>query len=137
MHGDERFLVWAGTVAAGEAFASTVVMPRATSGPLHGEVPADVAGRVFEALDSRDLVPLAQLHTHPRGAGMSPIDRERPLVAVRGFLSIIVPDFAFVDPDNFEPWGVYEYESPRRWRELSGDEKLERLIVDDSILRID
>ena len=68
---------------------------------------------------------------------MSSIDRERPLVAVRGFLSIIIPDFAFVDPDNVEPWGVYEYVSQRSWRELSVTEKVERLIVDDSILRID
>jgi len=136
-HGDERFLVWAGSILAGEGVVSTVVMPRAASGPLHGEIPPEVNAHVFDALDSRDLVPLAQIHSHPRGPGMSSIDRERPLVAVAGFLSIIVPDFGYVDPDAVTAWGVYRYQAPRRWLELSAREKVETIVIDDSVLRIE
>ncbi len=135
--GEERFLVWAGTLAAGDAFVSTVVLPRAHPGYLHGEIEADVTGRLFEALDQRDLVPLAQVHSHPRGAGISATDRERPLVAQAGFLSIIVPDFAFVPLDDVARWGVYEYRDKREWRTLPTSEKRDRLVVDDSIIGIE
>src|SRR5439155_22786921 len=41
VRGDERFLVWAGSILAGEGVVSTVVMPHAASGPLHGEIPPE------------------------------------------------------------------------------------------------
>ena len=135
--GEERFLLWAGTVSSGEAHVATVVMPRAKSGQLHGEIPADVVGRVLEALDSRDLVPIAQIHSHPRQAFLSNIDRKRPLVSVPGFLSIIVPDFAFVDADAVDAWAVYEFRGHNQWRELAAAEKQDRIVLDQSLLRID
>lgn len=137
LHGDERFLAWAGSIASTDAFVSTVVVPRAVAGPLHGEIPAEVTAKVFDALDSRDLVPLAQVHSHPGRAIMSSIDRERPMVAVAGFFSIIVPDFAFLDADAIATWGLYRYVSPRRWAELTVAEKQETLIVDDSVVTVD
>lgn len=137
MTGDERFLVWAGSLAEGDGFVSTVVLPAARSGYLHGEIDVDVVARVFQALDQRDLVPLAQVHSHPRGAGISDTDRERPFVAQAGFLSLIVPEFAFIPSGEVVRWGVYEYRAKGEWRTVPDDEKKDRLIIDDSIIRID
>lgn len=135
--GEEEFLVWAGSLAGADAFVSTLVLPRAQVGHLHGAIAAEVVAQTFNALDARDLVPLAQVHSHPRGAGISTTDKERPLVAQPGFLSIIVPHFAFVPFESVTEWGVYEYRNKRDWRTLTDSEKRDRLVVDDSLIRID
>jgi hypothetical protein len=134
--GEELFLVWAGTLFGSTAVVSSVVVPKAASGALHGEIPPDIAGRVFESLDSRDLVALAQVHSHPARAFLSHIDEERPLFALRGFLSIIVPDFGFVDIDALSDWGVYEYQAKRSWREFNTEEKRDLLVADDSLILV-
>jgi hypothetical protein len=137
VHGDECFVVWAGTVLDCAAVVSSIVRPATFGRDLHGEVPAHVVGRVLEALDTRDLVPIAQIHTHPRAARISHIDEERPFVSVRGFLSIIIPDFGFTPSTSVERWGVYEFESKRNWREWNDAAKLARLLIDDSLIGID
>jgi hypothetical protein len=130
--GHERFLVWAGSIVSGDAFVSTIVVPRVGGNGFHGEVPADIVATVFDALDERDLFPLAQLHTHPGRADMSSIDAQRPLVAISGFRSIIVPDFAFIADDDITRWNIYEYRGPGQWALNNGC-----LVVDDSLIRID
>lgn len=134
--GRERFLAWAGTIAAGDAFVSTIVLPRAEAGPVHGEVSSEVVGRVIEELDRRDLIPLAQVHTHPHEAFISPTDRKRPMVSVPGFWSIIVPNFGFAPSSDAKQWAVYEYLGQQQWREFDKQDKSLRLIIDDSILLV-
>jgi hypothetical protein len=135
--GDELFVVWAGAIAGRDAFVTSLVIPKSEIRGLHGEIPVDVAGRVFESLDSRDLIPLAQLHSHPAAARLSEIDRTRPLVAVPGFLSIIIPDFGFTDPYAPGAWGVYEYVAGRQWNELNREEKRSKILIDDAVIRVE
>jgi len=135
--GDEGFGVWAGTLSGGDAFVSTLVVPHVeTSGGYHGEISPETAAMVFEQLDTLDLVPIAQIHSHPRDAFLSHVDAQRPFVGVRGFLSIIVPSFGFVDLADVSLWRVYEFERRERWRELVRGERQRRLIIDPSILRV-
>jgi hypothetical protein len=135
--GEEGFGVWAGTLAGGDAFVSTLVVPRVESaGGYHGEISPETAATVFERLDTLDLVPIAQIHSHPRDAFLSHIDAQRPFVGVRGFLSIIVPSFGFVDLADVSLWRVYEFERREQWRELDQAERHRRLIIDPSILGI-
>jgi len=134
--GRERFLIWSGTILDEAAVVSSVQIPAASASRLHGEIAAPVMARLFDALDSRDLVPLAQLHTHPYEPIMSDVDAERPAVAQAGFLSIILPNFGFLDPARVEEWGAYEYQAKLQWHELSHEEKKQRLIIDDSIIWI-
>lgn len=135
--GEEGFGVWAGTLAAGDAFISTLIVPRVeAAGGYHGEISPETAASVFEQLDTLDLVPIAQIHSHPREAFLSHIDAQRPFVGVRGFLSIIVPSFGFIDLADVRLWRVYEFERREQWRELDQAERHRRLILDPSILRI-
>jgi hypothetical protein len=135
--GEEGFGVWAGTLAAGDAFVSTLVVPGvATAGGYHGEVSPETAATVFEQLDTLDLVPIAQIHSHPREAFLSHIDAQRPFVGVQGFLSMIVPSFGFIDLADVTLWRVYEFERRGQWRELDQAERNRRLVIDPSILRI-
>jgi hypothetical protein len=135
--GGEGFGLWAGTLSGGDAFVSTLVVPRVEGGGrFHGEVSPSTTARVFEELDLLDLVPIAQIHSHPEAAYLSSIDAERPLVAVAGFLSLIVPDFGFFDLADVGRWRAYEYHGRDKWRELDVDERLRRLIIDPSLIRI-
>jgi hypothetical protein len=135
--GDEGFGIWAGTLGGGEAFVSTLIVPKVEGGGFHGEVSAVTAAKLFDELDVLDLVPIAQIHSHPSEAFLSPVDAERPLVAAPGFLSIIIPSFGFVDLADVEVWRAYEFHGPNNWRELDEAERRRRLIVDPSLLRID
>jgi hypothetical protein len=135
--GDEGFGIWAGTLAGGDAFVSTLLVPKIEGGGFHGEVSAATTAMLLDELDLLDLVPIAQIHSHPGEAFLSPIDAERPLVAAPGFLSIIVPSFGFVDLADVTLWRAYEFHGRNNWRELDEAERRRRLIVDPSLLRID
>jgi hypothetical protein len=135
--GDEGFGIWAGTLGGGDAFVSTLIIPKIDGGGFHGEVSAETAATLFDELDVLDLVPIAQVHSHPSEAFLSPIDAERPLVAAPGFLSIIIPSFGFVDLADVGVWRAYEFHGRNNWRELDEPERRRRLIVDPSLLRID
>ena len=130
--GRERFLVWAGTLKDDFAFASTIVVPPDGG----GLVDADTVSRINDHLDGRDLIPLAQIHTHPYKAFLSEIDSQMPFFACSGFLSIIIPEFASDRLTNLARWKIYRYLAPRNWRELSRTEIDSTVIVDDSAIVI-
>ncbi len=136
VHGDEGFAVWAGTLSGGDAHVASLVIPRATAGPTHGEISAETTADVLNALDGRDLVPLLQFHTHPSRAFLSETDAIRPVVAVPGFISVVIPDFGFVDLADVTLWSAHEFVAPRQWRELSTEECRRRFVVDDSVIRV-
>jgi len=59
---------------------------------------------------------LADVHTHPgQHVGQSSIDQENPLIAQRGHVAIIVPNFAGQDV-GFDAVGVYGYHGDDGWR---------------------
>jgi len=134
--GHEGFLLWAGSLAGGDAFVSTIVTPGVEAGRLHGQVSPQTAARAFDELDHLDLVPIAQVHTHPEQAFLSATDAQRPMVAADGFLSIVIPSFGFVDLADVGVWRAYEFHGREQWRELSDGERSERLIVDPSLITI-
>lgn len=111
-------------------------MPRTTADAWHGEITSETTARVLTALDERDLVPIVQLHSHPRQAFLSETDAIRPLVAVPGFISVVIPDFGFVDLADIGFWSAHEYRSCGQWRELDRRERARRFIIDDSMIRV-
>ncbi|MDA8047400.1 MAG: hypothetical protein M0Z30_19550 [Actinomycetota bacterium] len=129
-------MLWAGTLAGDSGHVSSVVVPRISAGAAHGEVSVDTTAQILDALDRRDLVPLAQLHTHPQAAFLSETDAIRPVVAVPGFLSIVIPDFAFVDLAEPERWSAHEFQGAGQWQELDREQKARRFVIDDSIIRV-
>jgi hypothetical protein len=135
--GHEGFAVWAGTLAGGDAHVATLLIPRAATDTRHGVVTPETTAAVLTALDERDLVPVLQLHTHPRRAFLSETDAIRPIVAVPGFISVVIPDFGFVDLADVGLWSAHQYVGPGQWRELHPRERARRFIIDDSVIRVD
>lgn len=50
--------------------------------------------RLWAICQSERLIVLADIHTHPLGAGQSRSDRANPMVSMPGHVAIIVPRFA-------------------------------------------
>jgi hypothetical protein len=137
IQGHEGFAVWAGTLAAGDAHVATLIGPRATTDAWHGQITPETTAHVLTALDERDLVPVVQLHSHPQQAFLSETDAIRPLVAVPGFISVVIPDFGFVDLADVGLWSAHQYVGRGQWRELDRRERARRFIIDDSVIRVD
>lgn len=62
---------------------------------------------------------VADIHVHPEGAWQSRADQTNPMIARRGHLALIVPDFA-APPVRPADLGFYEYLGSHRWRSLGG-----------------
>ncbi|MGH7618154.1 MAG: hypothetical protein ACREPM_13070 [Gemmatimonadaceae bacterium] len=67
---------------------------------------------------------VADVHTHPGVARQSGADRCNPMIATRGHLAIIVPNFARRDVDA-GGLGIYEYLGSHEWIDHSGREASE------------
>ena len=72
---------------------------------------------VWETCSEQGLEVLADIHTHPGGAGQSASDRDHPMVSMRGHLALIAPNFA-CSPFDLAGVGVYRYAGSKRWEDL-------------------
>jgi hypothetical protein len=84
-----------------------------------------------------DQILLAELHTHPPGAGgQNEVDAYNAAIFYPGFITIVVPNFArprFYDlRDSF----IYEYECSGTWRKLEKSEILKRFIIEESLVEV-
>jgi hypothetical protein len=84
-------------------------------------------------LRSLDQILLVELHTHPPGGGgQNEVDAAHPAATYRGFISIVVPNFASPALDALAGSHVYEYLDRNRWRELPVREIEERFVIEDA-----
>jgi proteasome lid subunit RPN8/RPN11 len=73
---------------------------------------------VWSVCRRRGLQVVADIHTHPGGAGQSDIDRANPMIPERGHLALIVPNFAnkLYMPGQV---GIYEFRGREGWLDHS------------------
>lgn len=99
---------------------------------VHPEHEAHVGGFVLDdrwlndfwfTLARENLGIRIQVHTHPGKAFHSPTDDAFPIIHTTGFLSLVVPNFAF-GPIGFEEAYLTEIQEDGRWRGVSIAEKL-------------
>jgi proteasome lid subunit RPN8/RPN11 len=78
-------------------------------------------GPLWKLCTETGLTVVADIHVHPGAARQSNSDRQNPMIATRGHVAIIVPDFAerIFSPNEL---GIYEYEGEHCWHNRSGDE---------------
>jgi proteasome lid subunit RPN8/RPN11 len=83
------------------------------------ELPAAAFRSLWSIVRERGLQVVADVHTHPYGARQSEIDRKNPLIATRGHIAVIVPNFAR-PPLEHEELGIYIYEGDHQWQTVFG-----------------
>lgn len=71
-------------------------------------------GALWRMCRERGEVVLADVHTHPGGAGQSESDRLHPMIAETGHVALIVPRFA-MEPVSLGEIGLYRYLGGFRW----------------------
>lgn len=130
--GFEAVVVWIGR-PLGEGLAEVLAAIRPAQEAIRAEdgvavrVPPEGISELISALPDGTAV-LARLHTHPCEPYHSSLDDTNMLVAHRGAVSIVVPDFA-QSPIVLESCSVNVLEGEHGWRELSAGEVEERFEV--------
>lgn len=83
-------------------------------------------GRYFSELwaicKARKLSVVADIHTHPFGAGQSQSDREHPMISSAGHLALILPHFATA-PGLRRGVAIYRYLGAKQWRTILASER--------------
>jgi proteasome lid subunit RPN8/RPN11 len=83
------------------------------------ELPAAAFRRLWAIVRQRGVQVVGDVHVHPHSARQSRIDRQNPLIATRGHVAIILPNFA---RPRIRRWsvGVYVYEGDHQWQAVGG-----------------
>jgi proteasome lid subunit RPN8/RPN11 len=79
-------------------------------------------GKLWDLCKSRNIVVVADVHTHPGGAGQSESDRAHPIIARAGHLALIVPNFAG-RPVSCRALGIYRYGGGGRWETIPAGQR--------------
>lgn len=69
---------------------------------------------VWRICRENGLQVIADVHTHPGGAGQSNSDKKHPMVSMDGHVALILPHFAEA-PFTFSEVGVYRYCGAKTW----------------------
>ena len=86
-------------------------------------------GRLWEICSAESLAVVADVHTHPGGAGQSDSDKTHPMVSIAGHVALIVPNFARA-PIRAADVGVYVYRGRYLWKSYRGSAAAEILIIE-------
>jgi hypothetical protein len=86
-------------------------------------------GKLWEICAERKLRVIGDIHTHPgSGIGQSLVDRDHPMIATRGHVGVIAPNFAqgVITPNDV---GVHLYLGSEGWQSYFGADAEQRLRV--------
>lgn len=77
-------------------------------------------GPLWQLCRETGLIVVADVHVHPGAARQSPSDRANPMIANKGHIALIVPNFA---EQVFRPseLGIYEYKGSHSWNDFTGN----------------
>ncbi|MHC4398742.1 MAG: hypothetical protein ACYTG0_03590 [Planctomycetota bacterium] len=105
----------------------------------YGRIELDMSDfhALHHELRTRDQVLLIELHTHPPGAGgQNEIDAAHPAAPYRGYVSVVVPDFAYPCFRDLRHCYVYEYVGVNRWLRLDKHEIEQKFTIEDSLVLV-
>jgi proteasome lid subunit RPN8/RPN11 len=75
---------------------------------------ADGYTKLAKICDEQELIVVADIHTHPLTAGQSRIDRQHPMIAIRGHIALISPNYA-QGRVGLEDLSAYLYQGNGDW----------------------
>ncbi len=76
-------------------------------------------GPLWRICSQIGLKVVADVHTHPGAPGQSTADRDHPMIAQKGHVALIVPEFAY-RPFSAREVGIYTYLGNHQWINRSG-----------------
>jgi hypothetical protein len=119
----EAICLWSGrALADGTAVISHLIVPIFDSTDRFLTVAPTERALVANYLRQEQLLLFADVHTHPREAFLSQLDRQRPFSVRNGFYAAVVPDFGQHEP--LRGWRWYEV-TERVWTEINPEERID------------
>ena len=130
----ECYVWWGGYFSSdGSAQVLTAIYPDMPTDYGRIRLGREEFGTLQRELRQLDQALIVELHTHPPGAGgQNAVDAAHAAAPYAGFISIVVPEFGFVDLVDLTCCYVYEYVSKNEWCELDPSEVSKRFVVDDT-----
>ena len=72
--------------------------------------------RLWNVCAEKSLKVIADIHTHPTAwVGMSELDKEHPMIHIKGHIAMIVPYYATRNYATLKKIGVYRYLGKKDW----------------------
>lgn len=118
----EGLVLWIGQLEGSRSIVQDILVPDAEFWGGGVRLQQGDLLKLVRELADRNLILLAQLHTHPGNFGHSFGD-ERSAISYRlGYVSIVVPNYARKEHADLRRCHVYLYEGNLRWRKLSASQ---------------
>lgn len=136
--GRECYVWWGGYfTSAGEAQVVTALCPEVATEYGHIHLSNAQLTELQNQLRSLDQALLVELHTHPPGGnGQNSVDAAHPAATYGGFISIVVPEFAFPNFYDLRQAYIYKYLGEGRWHEMSSAEVEREFVVEEGFLSV-
>ena len=117
----ESHALWVGKKTENSFQITNVWYPQQENISISYEVSEEEEFRINLHLSNENKTVIAQIHTHPGEAFHSCTDNEGSALSLSGSLSIVIPDFGFIEPNNIDCWKVFRY-ADERWKSVSDEE---------------
>lgn len=98
-----------------------VIIPKQENGVIEFEVESEEVHRINVMTNKKGLQLIAQIHTHPSIAFHSDTDDEGAILYLPDSLSIVIPNFGFIDKKNTDQWKVYCFDG-NKWESVYKEE---------------
>ena len=115
---NESHAIWAGIDHMDEFKITNVFFPIQTNLPCSYEVDEDEEHKINVKLNELSIVAIAQIHTHPRHAFHSSTDNEWPSVILPGSISVVIPNYGFIEIFDIDAWEIFIYDG-LNWQQIS------------------
>jgi hypothetical protein len=134
----EGMVLWAGAASldAEEAYVLCCIIPKRGHWGGGVRLNSRFLLKLSDELQKRDLLLLAQVHSHPGNFGHSLGDEYKATSYRIGFVSIVVPWFALKETGDLSKCYVYEYEGNWKWRLLNDSQVSQRFVIENSLVRV-
>ena len=125
----ESVVYWTGKLAAEDKIVLTECLrPSQTSTYSGFRVDPLTLAKIFVKLGKQGGLLVAATHSHPGAAFHSFTDDKHPAIHEKGLISIVVPNFGFIEEADFtKESAFFRYEGLRQWRRL-GDREISQRI---------
>jgi hypothetical protein len=77
-------------------------------------------GKLWALCRESGQIVVADIHTHPGRARQSWTDQQNPMIAQKGHVALLLPNFA-LHRNRLDELGVYEYLGSYHWNEYAGE----------------
>ena len=117
----EAHVLWIGKEEGTVFRINEVIIPKQNNEIINFEVESEEVHRINVLINKKGLQLIAQIHTHPYDAFHSDVDDEGATPLLPDSLSIVIPNFGFIDKKNIDQWEVYCFDG-KKWNKVNKTE---------------